>query len=152
MKLNHCCCPILRRGAPCFPASCGTQETTVGASKAGRRATFKCPACCGVGRGLGAPPRRSGEQQRTLPCLAAPTSSRPRQRRGHWRQQPVKQQRPGRFLRQRAEDRGQVKGDGGAEARKPSPPLRWLLATSGPSPASPRINNIKIFAGRTLAI
>ena len=75
MKLNHCCCPILRRGAPCFPASCGTQETTVGASKAGRRATFKCPACSGVGRGLGAPPRRSGEQQRTLPCLAAATTT-----------------------------------------------------------------------------
>ena len=95
--------------------------------------------CSGVGRGLGAP-TRSGEQQRTLPCrlARAPTTSkqaalRPRQRRGHWRQQPVKQQRPGRFLRQRPEDRGQVKGDGGAEEARKLLPATRLLATSGPS-------------------
>ena len=41
-------------------------------------------------------------------------------------------QRPRRFLRQRPEDRGQVKGDGGAEEARKLLPATRLLATSGP--------------------
>ena len=72
----------------------------------GRRALFKCPAC-GVG-GLGAPPWRAGEDialalTGRAPGWAAQAQAAPRARRS--RQQQAANHRPGRFLRQRPEDR-----------------------------------------------